>query len=226
MNSNLKLNEYYDDAKEWGYDRYQSAIVQRNRAYVVAAMALIVALVAVLAVAGLTPLKEKTPWLIERSELGQLEVVTKVDASNFESEKLEDLSHVETYFRLRERFDPKTFEEDNVRVQFMSSEEMMGQYVSFIMNDPMSPYISIGKKGHREFYRRSIISLDENRYQIRYTTTDVIEGDRKKPKHWIAVLTFTYSESNVPEAEEDKFYNIVGFMVTGYKREQEIIYEG
>ena len=108
----------------------------------------------------------------------------------------------------------------------MSSQEVMREYQQYIKTDPLSPYVFMKNKDRREFFRRSIIALDDNSYQIRYTTTDVMDGIRKKPKHWIAVLAFTYSEDNIPQTDEHKFLNIVGFEVTSYQREQEIIYEG
>lgn len=218
----FRLNEYYDEAGDWGYDRYISSIASRNRYIVLVVLLGLIALAAVTAVAVLVPLKETVPVIYERTELGKLREATTVDASEFVSDELIDLSYVENYFLLRERYDSASMTKDNYKVQLWNSDQLNSVYMEWFRNSPDAHYRKLGKQGIRSVHRKSIVKLDDNRYQIRFSTTDTKNGKASKPKHWVSILEFTYSESNIPNREEDLHINTVGFMVTKYIKQKEI----
>jgi len=215
----LTLNEYYDDAGDWGYDRYISSIASRNRYIVISFISILIALCSVTALVIVLPLKTTVPVIIDRNELSQMHQATLLDASEFKSDALIDLGYIETYFLLRERYDYSTYEEDNYKVQLWGAADISKLYLSWWKKE--SGFKKLGKNGVREVFRKSIIALEDDRYQVRFSTRDVVGGTATKFKHWVSIIEFTYTQSNIPTNDRDVYINTVGFMVTKYTKQRE-----
>lgn len=216
-----KLDEYYIDAGEWGYDRYHSAMASRNRFFVLAVLMGLIALCTLIALIVMLPLKTTQTKLIATNELGQLHEQTTIDASQFSGSELVDLSYVQNYFIYRERYDPVSVNDDNYKVQMWNSNDVNQLYMDWFKSDE-SHWKTLGKTGLREVSQKSIVKLDEHRYQIRFWTKDSNAGVSNPIKHWVAILEFTYSPENIPQKAEDQHLNTVGFTVTKYIKQREI----
>ena len=204
---------------------HSSLIHQRNVAYAAAALFGVIAILAVGAITVMMPLKQNVPWIIrENTVTGEFSFPERVTAENYQAIDATTVKFAYEYIKARERFKLPTMQEDIDSVYLLSSEDHAREYQDFLDNHPDSP-LRLGRNDKREFALRTLIPLEEGLIQMRFTTTDIVNGQKGKPVLWIATMRYTFSPENVPSNKEDKYFNPVGFMVTDYTREPEILQE-
>jgi len=221
MSASEKLNQYFEDAQDWGYDRYHALKRRTRYLWVALVFSWVITVIAVAAVAGLTPLKENIPFLVERNvETGEVSQVKRLTKDTFDGDWLVDQSYIYKYFKARERFlSPKRFGEDYLMVQILSSSEAASRYRDFVKKDKESPRKLFVKGDTRELRIKGVVKLEGGQVQIHWSSVDYINKQRQKTEHWISTLSYGYSEEAIPEKEAQRYENIIGFMVTKYHRE-------
>ena len=67
---------------------------------------------------------------------------------------------------------------------------------------------------------KSLQLLTDSTAQVRFQSVKTT-GDREVIDHWVAVLSFRYVQK--PTSLADRFQNPLGFQITRYRRDQEIV---
>lgn len=220
-------DEYYNDQEDSSDAVYASLRRERNLGFIAACVGAVLAVLGVGAVFAMMPLKQDVPWIIrENTCTGEVSVPERVTAENYQSTRPTDFKYAYEYFKAREGFNERTLREDIKTVYLLSSDAHAKDYKHFMDNSPDSPMQLLKSGDKRELHVNSIIPLSNDQLQLRFTTTDTISGMKQPAEPWISVLTFGYSASNVPKDQQNRFENPVGYMVTDYQRELEIIQVG
>ncbi len=211
------------EAYDWFTDRYQAIYVSRNRWLVTALSALILAGVQAAALLCLLPLKTAVPFLIKEETSG---AVTTLMALTGDPKVTYDEAmrkyFLGRYVLSRETYDPTDLAENFHAVDLMSSaseRQLFSQ--SIASNNPLSPLNMYGSQAQRHVRIRSIAFLNASTAQVRFTATEQRSSSPVKTSDWIATLAFRFGP--VPSGDSERFINPLGFSVTHYRVDQEVV---
>ncbi|MBB4087605.1 virB8 family protein [Sphingomonas carotinifaciens] len=214
--------QYFEASRTWEYDRFRAAAGREKLAWVIAAVAVLLAVVAVFAVAMLAPLKTVQPYVIrvDRSS-GETQIVTALKGPQPRTyEDAVNRYFISQYVRLREGWLNDAARENAYAVMLMSDQNEAQRYLSRVQasnrNAPSNVY---GDKGFVSIAIRSISFLSQNVAQVRYSK--IISYGQSAPiaQNWNAILTFKYTTA--PELEKDRNINPLGFQVVNYRSDPE-----
>jgi len=221
-----------EDAKNWYKDKYQYVLVQRNVLAVTTLVALGCSLTAVFAVMQLTPHKSVEPFVIQVDDkTGIVERVDPVTRTEFTANEAIDRFFVAQYIRARESYIRQIFHYNYDIVRVMSDRYAFGHYLLNVSErNPESAAAILKIEGKRTVKFKSIsfikrsddLMRSEKVAQARVILTDT---SRRFPApieyHNIVTITFQYSNLNLNE--EERYMNPLGFLVTEYAIEREVV---
>jgi type IV secretion system protein VirB8 len=210
-------------AYDWFSDRYQSVHVSRNRWFVMAVSLAVVTALQGLALLFLTPLKTTVPFLVREESSGS---VTTVEPLNGKAAVTFDEAvrkyFVAKYLECREVYDPTDLLEHYRAVDLMSeSAERRSFHQSIVTSNPASPLSLYGNQALRLVTIKSISFLGEGSVQVRFGAVVRRAASPDKTSEWIATLAFRFAAP--PSAEADRLVNPLGFEVTSYRVDQEVV---
>lgn len=214
------FKKYLSEARSWETDSLLAAERSKKVAWVVASVASLIALAAVLAVAGLTPLK-RTDLKIVRVDnaTGVVDVVTEMpDAKTSYSEAVNKY-FAQAYIKYREGYSRELAEEYYYNVGLMSGQGEQRRYGEFFSpKNPQSPLNVYGTAARLKVRVKSVSFIKENVALVRYVK-EVERGGSERPQasHWAATVIFKYS--GAPMSEKDRAINPLGFQVTEYRND-------
>ena len=218
------LQRYFVEARRWDQDRLASALRSRRLAWSAAALATGLAVVSTGAVALLTPLKSTEPFVIRVDQAtGAVDVMRGLSAEGGPVRYEEAVSKyfLGQYVRQREGYlDPAA--EDAFRlVSILSAPGEQRRWADlFRGSNPASPQNLYGPDGEAIVAIRAIGFINAGVANVRFRRTvrqarQVVESD------WIATIAFTYTRA--PMSEPDRLRNPLGFQVTSYRADPEVI---
>lgn len=219
------LDSYYQQARDWGYDKYESIRVSRNRHMIVAIFALIIAAVAVASVAMLAPLKTVEHYILEvNRNTGEISEMKKLESANFTLDKAVTEHFFARYLQVCEGYDYKVVKENFEECQILSGPQVQNTYVDY-MKGPNSPIAKLKQNTQRTVYIQTIIPIPNttNQVQVRYTTTDKNANYTDATYHWVAIMDYKWGM--IPEEENLRNKNRAGFRIMSFKKDQELINE-
>jgi type IV secretion system protein VirB8 len=212
-----------NDAYDWYADRYQSIYVSRNRWFVAAGAALTLAALQALALVCLLPLKTSVPFLIKEETSGTVTTLTRLngdDAVTY-SEAVRKY-FLARYIIARETYDSVDLAENYRAVDLMSGETERRIFKDAITSsNPASPLVVYGASGRRLTRIKSIVFLNSSTAQIRFSATVQRSSSLPSPSEWIATVAFKFG--SVPGGEAERLVNPLGFCVTHYRIDQEVV---
>jgi len=213
-----------DDTRveDWFYDQYQSARVNGNRWFVAAVLLGILACLAVSAVVVLTPLKTVHPFLVEvTSGSGEVRVLKPFDVASFAPSDAVTKSFLAKYVIARETYDPQDLKENYQVVRLMSdTPEGLRVDNQLSPTNATSPLNRYQNHTVRAVRVKSVSFLNTRTAQVRFATTETMRTTKKEDA-WVAIVSFRFV--NLPETEEDRLVNPLGFQVTAYRVDQELV---
>ncbi len=217
------LKGYFDEAKSWNADRLRTAERSRRLAWGVAAFAGLVATVAVGAVAALAPLKTVEPFVVRVDRTtGAVDVMSALTSEKPLSYDEAVTKHfLAQYVRAREGWLAPAAEANFRQVSIMSTpaeQQRWGDY--FRPANPTSPQVVYGPAGEAQVDVRAISFVSEGVANVRFHRT-VRMSQQVTESDWIATLAFTYTKA--PMAEADRWRNPLGFQVTSYRADPEVV---
>lgn len=217
--ANFKEGEAWDDELIHGLRS------QRNIWMIVAVVSLVIALAAVVAVAGLTPLKRVEPIVVEIDKAtGKAEVTTTYDGDVSKLSVQEQLAKyfINKYLIARESHNPSLDLEDNyVLVQELSEGVAFNIYAKrFSDGHPDNPFTRYGNNKVKVKIS-SISFLRGDTATVRYTLIEQKAQEADTATHYIDILNYKFV--NVPTEEAARLKNPLGFKVTEYRSDIEII---
>lgn len=219
--------EYYGLATAWDEELYESLRASRKLAWIVTGVSLGLAALSVFAVSMLVPLKETQPYVISIDEsTGYLQEVRQLDrgAVLTENEAIVQ-SQLVTYVINFETFDVLDRDRRNNSNRLTSDVSVRNQYIV-----RQNEYSEIFTSNAKRTVSIKSVSLDDEyapedptsgRASVRFSTETVVRGQPQDTEHWIATISYRFTELNITNAE--RFINPLGFIVTSYRVDPENI---
>lgn len=222
MNS-PSLKAYFDEAKSWDADRLRSAERSKRFAWGVAAFAGLLATAAVGAVAALAPLKTTVPFVIRVDRTtGAVDVVSALKRGQPVTYEEAVTKHfLAQYVRAREGWLAPAAEANFRQVSIMSTPAEQERWAdAFRPANPTSPQVVYGPAGEAQVEIRAVSFVSPGVADVRFHRT-VRLGVQVTESDWIATVAFAYTKA--PMAEADRLRNPLGFQVTSYRADPEVV---
>lgn len=221
------LEAYLDEARGWDLDRARAVEASARRAWQVAAGAVGLAVVAVGAVAGLTPFKTVEPFVVRvDNATGIVDVVPRYDGSVEWPEAV--TRHLVTqYVTTRERYVGALAEADYEQVGAYQTAPMNQAWAAvWDRNNPASPLV-VHRDGSSVRVQVKAISFltrasgVEDLAQVRFLKATALGQGAERVGHYIATLQYAYGTPS--NDERLRSLNPLGFKVLEYRVEPELV---
>ena len=216
------LKSYFAEAQSWDRDRFVAAARSKRIAWIVASVAIGLAIVAVLAIMALTPLKTVVPYVVtvDRST-GATDVTQELrgDKSITYDEAIRKY-FLADYVRAREGWIPQAREEFFRKVLALSTREEQARWTAFYKKDnPDSPQNQFTANDAVFVAIRSVAFISPNVAQVRFVKR--LERDQQAIET-PAIATITFDVLSKPETEAGRYANPLGFQVKSYRADAEV----
>lgn len=216
------LDAYYVEAGSWAHDREEELVRSRRTAWLIAGIAVAVAVLLAIALVVLMPLKTvQTVTLMTDKQTGFVQVVDPINPDRISPDSALTRSFLTQYVTAREGFDVDAVQASYRRVALWSSGEARSTYVgSQQASNPESPLARYPRSTVVETEVKSISSLGPDVAMVRFMTRRRDQGGQlQPPAHWVAVMNYRFVGE--PMRMEDRLINPLGFQVTRYRRDPE-----
>ena len=222
MKKNTNRESYYRDGDTWEYETYLRLKHSNRRAWIVAGTASTVSVLSLLAVVLVLPLKEFAPYVVTvHEETGYLEVTQGLKPGDLSQDEAVTSANIVRCLTAHETFDATDVKENFETVNLCMSEQALDNYRRiFAKGHPDNPVEKHGYDSTVRVQIKSLQLLTDSTAQVRFQTVTTTR-DRATVHHWITVLTFRYVQK--PASLADRFKNPLGFQITRYRRDQEIL---
>jgi len=109
------------------------------------------------------------------------------------------------------------------KVALFSADAARSSYLQQMqVGNPASPLILYPRTTTVDVQVKSVSPLGSNAALVRFDTVRTDAGAQsQQPSSWVAVIHYRYS--NAPMSLDDRFVNPLGFQVTSYRKDQEIL---
>jgi len=227
MPRNPAPENYLLEARSWELDRASRAERSTRIAWTVAAATTLIAVLAVAAVSGLTPLKQPVPVLIRvDSSSGIVDIVPTYEGTT-DIEQVVTRNLLQNYVIARERYFYGTAEADYELVASQNSPRLNQEWATlWAVDNPASP-LNVYKDGtsiRAQVQSVTFLKLESGKdklAQVRFARLTRAGGTgEEQTSHWVATVEFAY----VPPSTDNKMrsLNPLGFRVVEYRREPEV----
>lgn len=217
------LKAYFDEARTWDQDRLSAARRSARLAWTVAAGASVLAAISVAAVFVLVPLKTVEPFVIRVDRAtGAVAVMTGLSKTKtLTYEEAVTKNSLSTYVRARQTWMAPAARANFQQVSIMSTPDEQQRWADFAnVRNPSSPQNIYGRGGLVEVDIRAISFVSPSVAAVRFHRT-VRQGVQETESDWIATVGFTYTKA--PMLESDRNLNPLGFQVTSYRADPEVV---
>ena len=217
------LKAYFAEARSWDQDRLAAAERSKRLAWMVAAAASALAVVSVAAVAALSPLKSVQPFVVrvDRSS-GAVDVISGLKGGDrLTYEEAVTKYWLGLYVRARESWMPGAAEANFRQVSIMSTSPEQNRWADFFRTTNLaSPQLVWGANGEVQVEIRAISFVSPSVADVRFHRL-VRQGGQEVGSDWIATIAFAYTKA--PMGEADRLRNPLGFQVTSYRADPEVV---
>ena len=224
MNARESLDAYYREADSWADDRQDMLRASRRTAWIVAGVAVTIALFEAIALIVLMPLKTVVPYtLLVDKQTGYVQELKPLDAEKIAPDTALTQSFLVQYVITRESFDATTLQSAYRKVQLWSTDGAKADYVNTMQAaNPASPLARYPRSTIVDTRVKSITAMGGNQAMVRFDTVRRDQGGQTQPpESWVAVISYRFSTG--PMRAEDRFVNPLGFQVFRYNRSQETL---
>lgn len=218
-----ELKSYFAEARSWDHDRLAAAQRSRRLAWSVAAVAAVLAAAAVAGVVVLVPLKTVEPYVVRVDRTtGAVDVLRGLSSAGPQTyDEAITKSFLATYVRAREGWLPQAAEANFRQVSIMSTpEEQQRWATAYRPGNPASPQIAYGPGADAQVSIRAISFVAPGVANIRFHRT-LRRGGQVEESDGIATAAFAYTKA--PMSEGDRLRNPLGFQVSSYRADPEVV---
>jgi type IV secretion system protein VirB8 len=216
------LDAYYREADSWATDQQDALRASRRVAWIVAAVAVAIALFEALALVFLAPLKTVVPYtlMVDRNT-GYVQALKPIDANKIAPDTALTQSFLVQYVIARESFDINELQNNYRKVSLWSIDPARTDYVTGMQySNAGSPLARYPRSTVIATRVRSVSPLGGNAALVRFETQRRDAGGQALPPHyWVAVIRYQFSTGAL--SMEDRFLNPLGFQVVRYRRDAE-----
>ena len=218
------LDAYYREADSWADDRQDMLRASRRTAWIVAGVAVAIALFEAIALIVLMPLKTVEPYtlLVDRNT-GFVQALTPLDPQRISPDTALTQSFLVQYVIARESYDVDTIQANYRKVGLWSAEQARSNYIAVTQpSNPQSPLVAYPRTTVIETRVKSVSPMGRNTAMVRFETQRRDAGGQAQPpRAWVAIIRYQYSGE--PMSVEDRFVNPLGFQVLRYRRDAEAL---
>jgi type IV secretion system protein VirB8 len=218
------LDAYYRDAASWGRDREDALRASRRIAWIVAGIALFVAVLLAVALVVLMPLKRVEPYtiLVDR-QTGFVQALDPLNPQRISGDAALTQSFLVQYVIAREGFDIAALQSNYRKVALWSAETARSSYLAGIQNsNPQSPLNLYPRTTTLEVRVKSVSPVAPNVAMVRFETVRRdMSGQAQPAQSFVSMIRYHYAGE--PMNVEDRFINPLGFQVLRYRRDQEAL---
>lgn len=219
-----KLAGYYAAADSWAQDRATAQDRSRGLAWIIAAIAVAVALIEAIALVLLIPLKREVPYtlLVDR-QTGFVEALKPLEQRTITPDAALTRSFLVQYVIARESFGIDTLQQNYRKVALWSAGDARSRYLAEMRaGNPESPLASLPRRTSVDVRVRSVSSLSADTALVRFDTVRADSGSsRQMVENWAAVIKYGFSDARM--SADDRLINPLGFQVTRYRKSAETL---
>lgn len=218
------LDAYYAEAASWNRDRVGAMRSSQRIAWWIAGVAAAIALLEALALVLLTPLKTVEPYtlMVDRTT-GYVQALKPLDQATIAPDAALTQSFLVQYVIAREGFDMGTLNANYRKVALFSADNARSSYLQQMqVSNPTSPLTIYPRSTTVDVRVKSVSPLGKDAALVRFETVRNDAGAQPQPAaSWVAVIRYHYSDA--PMSLEDRFVNPLGFEVTSYRKDAEVL---
>lgn len=213
---------YFKHAESWALDSRAQNARSRRIAWIIAAVAVAVALFEAVALMALTPLKTVQPvtLLVDR-QTGFVQALDPATPRRVKGDAALTQSFLAQYVIAREGFDRAVAQVDYRKVALWSADRARSVYLATMpATNPASPFRRYPGGTIIVARVKSVSRLSDSTALVRFDTQRSDRNGRvDAAQPWISVVRYRYVDA--PMQLEDRLVNPLGFQVTSYRRDAE-----
>jgi len=213
---------YYRDGETWEQEIVAGVIQSKNRAWLITFCSLGLALLSLVTLILLLPLKTFEPYVVTVDQsTGYVEVTKGLQAGNLTQDQAITQSNLVRYVSAREQYNPAVLKQNYDLVALMSGGKSLKEFQQlWAGNNPDNPSVALGHGSHIDIKIKSVSFLNDKTASVRFLR-EHRKNDRVLVSHWNAIIDFQYSQK--PMRMADRFSNPLGFQVTNYRVNPEVL---
>lgn len=213
---------YYEAAASWAEDTHASLRASRKTAWIIAGVAVGVAGLQAIAMAFLLPLKQAVPYTITVDrETGYVQTARGIDLGPLSETEAITQSFLVQYVLARESFEGADYQANFRKTLLWSKDGAEVEYRrDWDQNNPVGIRTRVRPTSRIKVTVKSVTILGPRSAMVRFDT-EQSEGPNSGGVRQPWAATISYSYSNKPIAEQDRYLNPLGFQVETYRRDAE-----
>ncbi|WP_317948957.1 type IV secretion system protein, partial [Campylobacter jejuni] len=184
-----------------------------KRAWLIAFISIFIAIISIIAVVLLTPLKTIEPYVIRvDNTTGMVDILTMLDEKEIKANEALDKYFISTYVKAREGYYYDLLNQDYLLTQLMSSEKVANEYRALYEGDNARDQIL--KNSNEVSVQILSIVLGESNGVKTATVRAIITTKNLTSKgttQATKVITLSYDYILAKASEENRFLNPLGF---------------
>lgn len=215
-----EFQAFLNEARSWETNRVVEIEKSKRTAWWIAGVSVFVAVIAVLGISVMGPLKKVEPYVIRvDNTTGIVDVVTALKDQQSNYDETMNKYFVQRYVRFRESYSHQLASDNYTNVGLMSSPaEQQRYYNYFNPKNPDSPLNVYQNYATVRINIKSTSFIKPDVALVRYIK-EVERGGDKVVSHWAATVTFNYTKASTKEKERE--VNPLGFKVSEYRNDPE-----
>lgn len=232
ISDNQAINDYLQEARSFEKSRIE--FVEKSKTFWqwVALGAVAIAIGNAVAIIGLTPLKEKVPFVLRvNNSTGEVDIVTTLKDEQITSLEETARYYSANYVKLSESYDWYTIQKQFDDLILFSDNNMQNKVKTKFSNPATAPHKVYGQRQRVDVKINSVSKLGDKLMQIRFTKTvspmgggnydPVTNLTSPEPINSQHIATLAYDYVNVPTVDDIRLVNPFGFTVKSYEVNQD-----
>ena len=214
--------EYFKEGETWEQEIIANAFQSRNRAWMLSFFSMAIAVLSLVTHLLILPLKTYEPYVVtvDRST-GYLEVTKGLYQGDLTQDEAITQANLVKYITLRESYNPSVLRENYDQTLLMSQENALKEYQQLWNGkNPNNPSIVLGRKAAIDIKIQSVSFINDKTASVRFQR-ELKENNQTKVSYWTAIVDYHYSQK--PAKMADRFLNPLGFQVTSYRVNPEVL---
>ena len=224
MSKRRASEKHFQDGRGWESEIFTNICQSRNRAWILAFLSMCIAAASIAVLAMILPLKTFEPYVVSVDRgTGYIEIAKGLETGDLTQDEAITQSNLVRYLSARESYNPNpaSLRENYDFVALLSGETALKEYQQLWNGEnPNNPSIKLGRKASVDIKIQSVSFLNERTASIRFIR-ETREGNLLKNGTWNAIIDFQYVQK--PMKMIDRFSNPLGFQVTNYRINPEIM---
>ncbi|EAK4517026.1 type IV secretion system protein [Campylobacter coli] len=195
-----------------------------KRAWLIAFVSIFIAIISIVAVVLLTPLKTIEPYVIRvDNTTGMVDILTMLDEKEISSNEALDKYFISQYVKAREGYYYELLNQDYLLTQLMSSEKVANEYRAWYEGENARDQI-LKNSNEVNVQILSIVLGNSNGVKTSTIRAKIITKNlnTRGLSESTKVITLSYDYILAKASEENRILNPLGFKVTNYRIDGEI----